>query len=142
MPFKNTTGIPRGLVEHLDGAVKAGMTCWVRLSHPGGLMVRDDVAGVTRPSLPVPYYEGPARIQSRAGASPTDAAARMVTVGDYLFAVPVDAGVPLLNDLGDVLESPDDLMLIGRTLIVAQVPMASIVLQRNLGANLQTATNP
>lgn len=123
-------------------AARAGMTATVRLSHPGALTTRNDTSGVTAPASPTVYYEGPARVQARGPGTPADAAGRQVTVGDYLLAVPVEAGDTRLDDLGQVLASPDDPLLVGKVLIVRQVPLASVVLQRNLGADLQTPTNP
>ncbi|MEV1315366.1 DUF6093 family protein [Micromonospora arborensis] len=120
------------------------MTARVRLSKPGQLGTRDPVTGATPTLPPVPYYEGPGRVQARGGAGPADSTAeREVTVGPYLVAVPVDIGgaVPELGDVVDVL-SGDDPLLAGERLYVVEVPTASILLQRSLFCDLHQPSTP
>jgi hypothetical protein len=141
MPLVNTRMIPPRWQEHHARVVLGGMTAWVRLSHPAGLGTRDAVTGRTPTLPPTRYYEGPARLQTRGAL--TDAAstaAREVSVGDYLLGVPIDVGSePRIADLCDVLDSPDPLE-VGMRLYLVDVPTASIILQRNLGADLHMPT--
>lgn len=142
-PLRNTKIIPANFVEHHAAWVLATMTAEIRLSRPGRLGERNTTTGKT-PVLPqASYYHGPGRAQIRGASSPRDSADRLVTVGNYLIVVPVAAGVtPRLNDRVEVIVCYDDEQLTGLDLVVVDVPMASIILQRNLGADLQTATNP
>lgn len=126
---------------HLAASVAGGMTSTVRLRHPDQVGTRNSVTGKTTFAATAAYYDGPARVQTRGGASPTDQADRQVTIGDYLVAVPTDAGAPQLADLVEVVESPDP-QLVGAVLIVRDVGRADILLQRNLGCDLHQATTP
>lgn len=137
MPLPNTQMIPRGWQEHFAGAVVGGMQARVRLSHPASLGTRNATTGVT-PQLPArTYYEGPARLQVHSGLSPAGGAGgREIVTAPYLLAVPIDVGdEPRLADLCDVLASPDPLQ-VGLRLYVTDVPTATEILQRNLGADL------
>ena len=137
MPLANTRAIPRGWEQHHAQAVLGGMEATVRLSRPAGLGTRDPETGRTPETPERPYYEGPGRVQVRtplAGAATETG--RQVATGGYLVAVPVDVSdAPLLGDLVDVVESPDQLQ-VGLRLYVVDVPTATQVLQRNLGADL------
>lgn len=137
MPLRNTRAIPRGWQPHHATAVLGGMEATVRLSRPAGLGERDAETGKTAELPEVPYYEGPGRVQNRTpvAAAGTETG-RHVATGGYLVAVPVDpGGPPLTGDLVDVLDSPDPLQ-VGLRLYVTDVPTATQVLQRNLGADL------
>lgn len=114
-----------------------GMQARVRLSHPETLGTRNTTSGKT-PVLPEQvYYEGPARLQVRGALSPAGGETnRRLVQGSYLLAVPVDVGdVPRVGDLVDVVCSPDPLQD-GLRLHLVDVPTATQVLQRNLGADL------
>jgi hypothetical protein len=137
MPLPNTQMIPRGWQGHFAGAVVGGMQARVRLSHPAGLGTRDPASGRT-PQIPArAYYEGPARVQVNAPLAPSaSGAGRELATAAYLVAVPIEVGdEPRLADLVDVLESPDPLQ-VGLRLYVTNVPTATEILQRNLGADL------
>lgn len=141
MPLKNTRPIPDGWQAHHAGAVAGGMTARVRLSHPAGLGERDTTTGKTAETPPRTYYEGPARVQAQTPAAPAGSSAgREVATAGYLVAVPIDVGdEPRLADLVDVLASPDPLE-VGLRLYVTNVPTASVILQRGLGADLHPPT--
>lgn len=141
MPLRNTRMIPPRWQEHHSTVVLGGMTARVRLSHPARLGTRNPVTGRTPTLPPTIYYEGPARLQNRSAlADAGSSAAREVSVGNYLLAVPVDVGSePLIADLCDVLDSPDPLE-VGLRLQLVDIPTASIILQRNLGADLRKPT--
>jgi hypothetical protein len=143
VPLRNTRLIHPRWRPHHEPAVLGGMTATVRLSKPATLGTRDPVTGETPVSAPVRYYQGPGRVQARGGASPAaSSAGREVTGSPYLVAVPVDLdAVPELGDLVDVVLA-DDPLLAGLRLYVTEVPSASIVLQRNLGADLHQPTTP
>lgn len=144
MPLRNSRIIHPRWRRHYEPAVLGTMTARVRLSKPERLGTRDPVTGKTPTLPPVPYYEGPARLQARGGASPAGStAAREVDTAPYLVGVPVDLGgaVPERGDLVDVLDG-DDPLLPGQRLYVTEVPTASVVLQRNLGADLHPPTTP
>lgn len=137
MPLPNTQMIPRGWQGHYAGAVEGGMQARVRLSHPAGLGTRNATTGAT-PQIPArTYYEGPARLQVKAPLGPVGGdTGRELTTAAYLLAVPIDVGdEPAEGDLVDVLESPDPLQA-GLRLYVTDVPTATEILQRNLGADL------
>ncbi len=137
MPLTNTRIIPPGWQRHFAGAVVEGMQARVRLSHPASLGTRDAATGRT-PQLPArPYFEGPARIQVKAPlTAPAGETGRELTAAGYLLAVPIDVGdEPRIGDLCDVLTSPDPLQA-GLRLYVTDVPTATEILQRNLGADL------
>lgn len=137
MPLRNTRIIPRNWQQHFAGAVVEGMQARVRLSRPASLGTRDPATGRT-PQLPArAYYEGPARLQVKGALSPAGGEnGRELTTSGYLLAVPIEVGdEPRLADLVDVLESPDPLQ-VGLRLYVTDVPTASEILQRNLGADL------
>lgn len=142
MPLRHTRVIHPRWQGHYARAVQGGMTARLRLSKPARLGTRDPVSGATPELPPQPYYEGPGRVQSQGGGTPAETE-RRVTVGPYLVAVPVDLGgwEPEIGDLVDVLDT-DDPLLLGERLYVTQVPAASIVLQRNLGADRQQPTTP
>lgn len=139
-PLPNTRVVHPRMLAHLAPAVAGGMRSTVRMRNPDQVGVRDSVTGKTTYTPAVPYYEGVGRVQGRGGANPADQADRQITVGDYLVAVPVDAGAPQLGDLVDVVDSPDDPALTGLVLVVREVGRADITLQRNLGCDLQTPT--
>lgn len=143
MPLPNTRMIHPRWQGHHAPVVVGGMEARVRLSRPAGLGTRNPATGKTPEVGPRIYYEGPARVQNRGGVSPAASdAAREVATGNYLVAVPIEVGAePLLGDLVDVLASPDPLQ-VGLRLYVVDVPTATQVLQRNLGADLhKPATN-
>lgn len=137
MPLRNTRVIPHGWQGHHGAAVEQGMQARVRLSHPAGLGARDPLTGATPQIPPRVYYEGPARVQVKSALAPASGTAgRELTNAPYLLAVPIDVGdEPRLADLCDVLESPDPLQA-GLRLYVTDVPTATEILQRNLGADL------
>lgn len=137
MPLRNTQVIPRRWQAHHATTVVAGMQARVRLSHPAGLGTRNPATGQTPQTEPRAYYEGPARLQVRSASTPPGGdTGRELTVAPYLLAVPIDVGdEPRLADLCDVLESPDPLQ-VGLRLYVTDVPTATEILQRNLGADL------
>lgn len=137
MPLANTRMIPPGWQGHFAGAVEGGMQARVRLSHPAGLGTRNPVTGKTPQIPPRAYYEGPARIQVHSPQAPiAGTAGRELSTSAYLLAVPIDVGgEPAVGDLCDVLESPDPLQA-GLRLYVTDVPTATEILQRNLGADL------
>ncbi len=113
------------------------MQARVRLSHPASLGTRNTTSGAT-PQIPArTYYEGPARIQVKAPLAPiAGTAGRELAGAGYLLAVPIDVGdEPAVGDLCDVLASPDPLQA-GLRLYVTDVPTATEILQRNLGADL------
>lgn len=141
MPLPNTRIIHPRWQQHYQPVILGTMTALVRLSHPGGLGVRDPVTGRTPDADPVPYYEGPGRVQARGGAAPSETTAgREITSGPYLVAVPYELpDEPLLYDLVDVLDGDDPLM-VGQRLYVVEVPTASIILQRSLGCDLNQPT--
>ncbi|WP_431935798.1 DUF6093 family protein [Micromonospora sp. RP3T] len=144
MPLRHTRVIHPRWRDHYDRAVLGGMTARVRLSKPARLGTRDPVSGATPEVPPAPYWEGPGRVQARGGAGPAEnPAEREITVAPFLVAVPVDLGgaVPEIGDVVDVLDA-DDPLLPGARLFVTEVPAASIVLQRNLGADRQAPTTP
>ncbi|MFI7608811.1 DUF6093 family protein [Micromonospora sp. NPDC049366] len=153
MPLRNTRFIHPRWRPHHEPAVLGTMTARLRLSKPGRLGVRDPVTGATPKLPPQRYYEGPGRVQSQGGTSPAGSTGeRDLSTAAYLVAVPVDlvdasvvpvpAGVlPELGDLVDVLDA-DDPLLAGVRLYVTAAPGASIVLQRNLGADLHPPTTP
>jgi hypothetical protein len=137
MPLKNTRLIPPGWQEHHAPVVLGGMEAWVRLSRPAGVGAHNPVTGAS-PRIPMrTYYEGPARIQTRGSLTLAAVeAGRELTTGNYLLAVPIDVGdEPRVGDLCDVLRSPDPLQ-VGIRLHLVDIPTASIILQRNLGADL------
>jgi hypothetical protein len=138
VPLKNTQMIPIGWQDHHAGAVVGGMQARVRLSHPAGLGTRDPVTGRTPQTPARTYYEGPGRVQVRSGLTPAAGdQGREQAVAPYLVAVPIDVGAePHIGDLVDVLESPDPLQ-VGRRLYVTDVPTATEILQRNLGADVR-----
>lgn len=137
MPLPNTRIIHPRWQDHHQPVILGTMTAWVRLSHPGGLGVRDPVTGRTPEMPPTPYYEGPGRVQARGGTSPADTPSdRELATGAYLVAVPYDIdGVPERFDLVDVLAGDDPLM-IGQRLYVVDIPTASVILQRSFGCDL------
>ncbi|GLY08267.1 DUF6093 family protein [Actinoplanes sp. NBRC 101535] len=141
MPLANTRMIHPRWQQHHTRLVTGGMEATVRVSRPETLGTRDPVSGRT-PVVPARvYYEGPGRVQNRGGLSPaaSEAGARLVT-GNYLVAVPVDLGdVPLVDDLVEVVCSPDPLQA-GLVLHVVDVPTATQILQRNLGADVYRPT--
>lgn len=153
VPLRNTRIIHPRWMEHETPAVLGTMTALVRLSKPAQLGTRDPASGATPTLPPQAYYEGPGRVQARGGAAPaTNAGERLITTAPYLVAVPVDLAaaatapveltdVPELGDLVDVLAA-DDPLLVGARLYVTEVPTASIVLQRNLGCDLNRPTTP
>lgn len=142
MPLPNTRMIhPQWQARNARVAL-GGMQTRIRLSRPQRLGVRDPVSGKTALQPEWIYYEGPARLQSRGAAAPGGAeTGAMVTRGNYLLVVPLDIGdgVPRLDDVADVLSSPDPLHL-GLRLYVVDVPTATQILQRNLGADLYQPT--
>jgi hypothetical protein len=137
MPLKNTQMIPRGWQAHHAVAVVGGMQAWVRLSRPAGLGTRNPTTGKTPATPARAYYEGPGRVQVRSGLTPAGGdQGREQAAGPYLVAVPVDVGdQPRIGDLVDVLDSPDPLQ-VGARLYVTDVPTATEILQRNLGADV------
>lgn len=141
MPLPNTQMIPRGWQQHFAGAVVGGMQARVRLSHPASLGTRNATTGKTPQLPPRTYYEGPARIQVHGALAPAGSGAgRAISTAAYLVAVPIDVGdEPSIADLVDVLESPDPLQ-VGLRLYVTDVPTATEILQRNLGADLHAPT--
>lgn len=141
MPLPNTHMIHPRWQEHVAPVTVGGMQAQVRLSRPAGLGTRNPVTGVTSQIGPRTYYEGPGRVQNRGGVSPAGSeAGREVATGNYLVAVPIDVDAePLLGDLVDVLDSPDPLQA-GLRLYVVDVPTATQILQRNLGAALYPPT--
>jgi hypothetical protein len=141
MPLRNTRIIPRRWQGHFAGAVVEGMQARVRLSHPAGLGTRNATTGRTPQLPPRAYYEGPARIQVKAPLTATAGeTGRELAGAGYLLAVPIDVGdEPRQGDLVDVLESPDPLQA-GLRLYVTDVPTATEILQRNLGADLHAPT--
>jgi hypothetical protein len=141
MPLRNTRMIPRRWQGHFAGAVVEGMQARVRLSHPASLGTRNAATGRT-PQLPArAYYEGPARLQVKGALVATGGEnGRELSGAGYLLAVPIDVGdEPRLADLCDVLESPDPLQ-VGLRLYLTDVPTATEILQRNLGADLHAPT--
>jgi hypothetical protein len=142
MPLPNTRMIPAGWQGHFAGAVVGGMQARVRLSHPARLGTRDPETGRTPPLPPRTYYEGPGRVQVNAPLAPVASdTGRELAAAAYLVAVPIDVGdEPRVADLVDVLESCDPLQ-VGLRLYVTNVPTATEILQRNLGADLH-APNP
>lgn len=138
MPLPNASIIHPDFTAHHAATILAGMTCTVRLSHPGGMGARDTTTGATPQLLPEAYYEGPGRIQVQSQQTPNDTTSdRRLVTGAYLVAVPVDVGgTPARLDLVDVLDCRDDPLLTGLRLVVVDVPMDSIILQRSLGCDL------
>lgn len=154
MPLPNTRVIHPLWRERHTPTVLGTMTARLRLSKPGRLGTHDPVSGKTPTLPPASYYEGPGRLQNLGGANPADSPAeRKVTTAPYLVAVPVDLAaaatavveligeVPEEGDLVDVLAA-DDPLLVGVRLYVTEIPTASIVLQRNLGADSRQPTTP
>lgn len=140
-PLPNTSMIPARWQARNARTALGGMQARIRLSHPERLGARNPTSGATTVLPPTVYYEGPARVQVRGQLQPTtgETPARPA-VGDYLVAVPVDVGdEPAIGDLVDVLDSPDPLQA-GLRLHLVDVPTATQVLQRNLGASVYRPT--
>ena len=141
MPLQNTRMIhPRWQDENARTAL-GGMQARVRLSRPETLGTRNTTTGKTPVVAARPYYEGPARVQVRGGLAPaaSEAGARLVQ-GNYLVAVPLDVGEePRVGDLVDVVCAPHPSQ-VGLRLHVVDVPTATQILQRNLGADLYRPT--
>lgn len=136
-PLANTRMIPHGWQRANARTAKGGMQARVRLSHPETLGVRNTTTGKTPVTSAQVYYEGPARIQARGGLSPAAGeTGRQLVQGNYLIAVPIDVGdEPRKGDLVDVVCSPDPMQQ-GLRLHVVDIPTATQILQRNLGADL------
>lgn len=122
--------------------VLAMMPSRVRLWRPGGMGPQDPDSGRTPVLDPVAYYEGPGRIQARGAMRIGSSGDRTPAIGNFLVAVPVEAGDTQLQDLVEVLQSWDPLLVApGERLVVVDVPTADIILQRNLGCDRQTDSN-
>jgi hypothetical protein len=136
-PLPNTRMIHPRWQESNARTALGGMEARVRLSRPETLGTRNSVTGKTPVVAGAVYYEGPARLQVRSPLAPAVAeTGRRQVQGGYLVAVPVDVGeTPRVGDLVDVVCSPDPLQA-GLRLHLVDVPTATQVLQRNLGADL------
>jgi len=144
VPLSNTRIIHPRWRPHHEPAVHGTMTARVRLSKPAALGTRNTTTGATPLLAETRYYEGPGRVQTQGGGSPSESLAdREVDTAPYLVAVPVDldGATPERGDLVDVLEA-DDPLLVGTRLYVTTVPKATVILQRNLGCDDHQPTTP
>ncbi len=137
VPLPNSRMIHPRWQETNARTALGGMQATVRLSRPETLGTRDPVTGKTPVTAGAVYYEGPARVQVRSAlTAAAGETGRRQLLGTYLVAVPVDVGeTPRVGDLVDVVCSPDPAQA-GLRLHLVDVPTATQVLQRNLGADL------
>lgn len=152
MSFANDKLIPDGLAELFAPTVLATMTAVVDIRHPDAAGEYDQASGRTPFVEQVPFYGAdvgdgvgaPARVQAQ-GAGPAGEApsGRDKATGGYLVAVPHTVIEARIGDIVRVYDGGDDLAMTGPApgvpglvLIVAEIPKATIILQRNLRCEL------
>lgn len=96
------------------------MTDMVRLTRASGKQVTDPETGVvSTPSVVV--YEGPGRIQGRATEAELVDGVQVYVLTDVTVQLPSSVA-PLVDDEVEVVASPTDPLLVGRTLRVKAAP--------------------
>jgi hypothetical protein len=150
--MQNFKLIPDGLADLFADTVLATMTGVVDIRHPDVAGGYDQVSGHTGFAEQVPFYGAdtgdgpgaPARVQAHgtgpAGETPSG---RDKATGGYLVAVPHTVVEARIGDVVRVYDGGDDLAMTGPApgvpalvLVVAEIPKATIILQRNLRCEL------
>lgn len=126
MPFPGTRVIHQQWSAHHQPVARGAMTATVTITVPNGAGGWDPITGPVAGTAAAPTYTGAARVQrlDRA-AGIDDAAGQLTTPGDYLIAVPVDAGEIPDGARVKVTECPEDATAVGKAFIVARAALAS-----------------
>lgn len=132
MPLPGTRVIPDGWEAHHQPTAEGQMTAAGTFTRQADAASFDEVAGRSVYPAPTTVYAGPLRFQAsqRLGAQRT-IGDRTEPIKRYQVGVPISAGVIQVNDVCTITAATDTAM-VGRKLIVMEIPGGSLLWQQDL----------